>query len=186
MYGQGGPIATLRRALIQGNIRMSRGACLFRAARENAGLSIVRPFAPKTEPSVEVTVTDRILVVDDDRATADTLALLIQAFGYEAKAVYSGQAAVEQVVLFQPDMALIDIGMPERNGYDTVAAIRQQPGGTHVILVAVTGWSRDEDKHRAYEAGFDLHVTKPMRVEKLQELLSLLDPVAHAPAGTPD
>jgi len=126
-------------------------------------------------------VTERILVVDDDRATADTLALLVQTLGYEAKAVYSGQAAVEQVSLFEPDMALIDIGMPERDGYDTVAAMRQQPGGTHVILVAVTGWSRDEDKRRAYESGFDLHVTKPMRVETLKELLSLLDPTAHSP-----
>jgi len=126
-------------------------------------------------------VTERILVVDDDRATADTLALLVQTLGYEAKAVYSGQAAVEQVSLFEPDMALIDIGMPERDGYDTVAAMRQQPGGTHVILVAVTGWSRDEDKRRAYESGFDLHVTKPMRVETLKELLSLLDPTARSP-----
>ena len=127
-------------------------------------------------------MTERILVVDDDRATADTLALLVQTLGYEAKAVYSGQAAVEQVSLFEPDMALIDIGMPERDGYDTVAAMRQQPGGTHVILVAVTGWSRDEDKRRAYESGFDLHVTKPMRVETLKELLSLLDPTAHSAA----
>ena len=123
--------------------------------------------------------TERILVVDDDRATADTLALLIETLGCEAKAVYNGRDAVEQIVEFEPDMALIDIGMPERDGYDTVAGIRQQPGGTHVILVAVTGWSREEDKRRAYEAGFDLHITKPMRVETLRELLALLDPVTH-------
>jgi len=122
---------------------------------------------------------ERILVVDDDCATADTLALLIETLGCEAKAVYNGLDAVQQVVEFQPDMALIDIGMPERDGYDTVAGIRQQPGGTHVILVAVTGWSREEDKRRAYEAGFDLHITKPMRVETLRELLALLDPVTH-------
>jgi CheY-like chemotaxis protein len=127
-------------------------------------------------------VTERILVVDDDRATADTLALLIRTLGCEAKAVYSGQAAVDLIATFEPDMALIDIGMPQRDGYDTVTGIRQQPGGKHVILVAVTGWSRDEDKRRAYEAGFDLHVTKPMRLETLKELLSLLDPIAHAAA----
>ena len=121
-------------------------------------------------------MTERILVVDDDRATADTLSRLIRMLGYESKAVYSGEEAVEQIMKFEPDMALIDIGMPLRDGYDTVAAIRQQPGGTHVILVAVTGWSRDEDKRRAYDAGFDLHVTKPMRVETLKELLGLLDP----------
>jgi CheY-like chemotaxis protein len=125
-------------------------------------------------------MTERILVVDDDRATADTLALLIRTLGYEAKAVYSGEDAVEQILKFEPDMALIDIGMPQRDGYDTVAGIRQQPGGMHVILVAVTGWSRDEDKRRAYESGFDLHVTKPMRVETLKELLALLDPEAYS------
>jgi CheY-like chemotaxis protein len=123
-------------------------------------------------------VTERILVVDDDRATADTLALLIRTLGFHAKAVYNGEAAVAEIIDFEPDMALIDIGMPERDGYDTVTEIRRQPGGTHVILVAVTGWSRDEDKRRAYEAGFDLHVTKPMKVETLKELISLLDPEA--------
>jgi|SRR5262245_36470170 len=125
-------------------------------------------------------MTERILVVDDDSATADTLARLIRTLGYEAKAVYGGEAAVELISEFEPDMALIDIGMPKRNGYDTVASIRQQPGGTHVILVAVTGWSRDEDKRRAYEAGFDLHITKPMKLETLKELLALLDPAAQS------
>src|SRR5262245_26737078 len=100
---------------------------------------------------------ERILIVDDDHDTADTLARLIQTFGYEAKAVYDGLQAVEQLNTFSPDMALIDIGMPQRDGYETVSRIRQQ-GGTHVILVAVTGWSRDEDKRRAYDSGFDLHV----------------------------
>ena len=126
---------------------------------------------------------ERILVVDDDRATADTLALLIRALDCEAKAVYSGEAAIQQIAEFEPDMALIDIGMPECDGYETVTSIRQQSGGMHVILVAVTGWSRDEDKRRAYDAGFDLHVTKPMRLETLKELLSLLDPVAHPAAN---
>ena len=109
-------------------------------------------------------------------------ALLIGTLGYEARAVYSGQAAVDLIPTYEPDMALIDIGMPERDGYDTVASIRRQPGGTHVILVAVTGWSRDEDKRRAYESGFDLHVTKPMREDTLRELLALLDPDGESAA----
>ena len=125
---------------------------------------------------------ERILVVDDDRATADTMALLVRMLGCEAKAIYSGEAAIEQIADFEPDMALIDIGMPDCDGYETVAGIRQQPGGRHMILVAVTGWSRDEDKRRAYDAGFDLHVTKPMRVETLKELLALLDPVIRSAA----
>jgi len=73
-------------------------------------------------------------------------------------------------------MALIDIRMPDLNGYETVARIRQQRGSEHVILVAVTGWTREEDKRRAYDAGFDLHIAKPMSAESLRELLVLLDP----------
>ena len=121
---------------------------------------------------------ERVLVVDDSRDTADSLARLIEAFGYEVKAVYDGQQAIEAAASFAPDMALIDIGMPGLDGYETVTRIRQQRGSTHVILVAVTGWTREEDKRRAYECGFDLHVAKPMTDEALQQLLALLDPSA--------
>jgi CheY-like chemotaxis protein len=121
-------------------------------------------------------VTERILIVDDNRDTADSLARLIKALGYEAKAVYDGLQAVEQASAFLPDMALIDIGMPGLDGYETVSRIRHLLGNTQTILVAVTGWSGDEDKRRAYESGFDLHVPKPMSVEALKELLALVDP----------
>lgn len=119
---------------------------------------------------------ERILVVDDDRDTADTMARLIQTMGFEAKPVYDGLHAVEEVIAYAPDMALIDISMPEHDGYETVERIRRLPEGMHMILVAVTGWARDADKRRAYEAGFDLHVTKPMQAGTLQELLRLIDP----------
>ena len=124
-------------------------------------------------------MTERILIVDDNRDTADSLATLISAFGYEAKAVYDGQDAIEQAPLFLPDMALIDIGMPGLNGYETVSRIRQQRCNIHTVLVAVTGRSGDEDKRRAYESGFDLHVPKPMSVEALKELLMIVDPAGE-------
>jgi CheY-like chemotaxis protein len=130
-------------------------------------------------------MNERVLVVDDDRDTADVLARLINAFGYEAKAVYSGLEAIEQAAEFLPDMAFIDIGMPDLNGYETVARLRQQRGSVQVILVALTGWSRDEDKRRAYDCGFDLHVVKPITAESLKELLALLDPAA-AEVSNPD
>jgi CheY-like chemotaxis protein len=120
---------------------------------------------------------ERILVVDDNRDAADSLARLIQSFGHEVKAVYDGPQALEETTSFEPDMALVDIGMPGMNGYETVAELRKRRGHVHLIVVAVTAWSRDEDKRRAYESGFDLHVAKPMSVEKLKELLRLLEPV---------
>ena len=119
---------------------------------------------------------ERVLVVDDNRDAADSLARLIRSFGHEVKAVYDGTTALDEVGDFEPDMALVDIGMPGLNGYDTIAQLRERRGNVHLIAVAVTAWSRDEDKVRAYESGFDLHVAKPMTLEKLKELLLLLDP----------
>ena len=122
---------------------------------------------------------DRILVVDDNRDAADSLAMLIRSLGHEVKTVYDGHAALEEATTFQPDMALVDIGMPGIDGYETVMQLRQRRGNVHLIVIAVTAWTRDEDKRRAYDAGFDLHVAKPVDAEKLKELLGLLDPTHH-------
>ena len=119
---------------------------------------------------------ERILVVDDNHDAADALAKLIRSFGYEARAVYGGKQAVAETVAFQPDMVLLDIGMPDLDGYATVQEIRQRRGQVHLIVVAVTGHNSDEDKRHAYESGFDLHVAKPMDVETLKDLLRLVDP----------
>jgi CheY-like chemotaxis protein len=126
-------------------------------------------------------MSERILVVDDEQDAADGLVRLITAMGCEARAAYSGREAIGTLAAFRPDMILIDIGMPYMDGYALASRIRQAVRA-EAILVAVTGWSRTEDKNRAYEAGFDLHVAKPMSAAKLQELLGLLDPVAHAHA----
>jgi len=121
-------------------------------------------------------VSQRVLIVDDNKDVADSLGRWIQAYGYEVKIVYCGSDAIAETTSFQPDMVLLDIGMPEMNGYQTVSEIRKQRLDVHLIVVAVTAWSDDEHKRQAYDSGFDLHVTKPMREETLHELLSLLDP----------
>ena len=126
--------------------------------------------------STEGHMKERILVVDDNHDAADSLARLIRSFGHEVKAVYDGATALVEVTEFEPDMALVDIGMPGLNGYETISQLRERRGNVHLIAVAVTAWSRDEDKLKAYESGFDLHVAKPMTLEKLKELLLLLDP----------
>jgi len=121
---------------------------------------------------------ERVLVVDDDSDTANTLAKLIAMFGFEATAVFSGSQAISAAASQPPEMALIDLGMPDVDGYETAKRIRQQPGGTQVILVALTGWTRREDKQHAYECGFDLHVAKPLELDTLKGLLRILDPAA--------
>jgi CheY-like chemotaxis protein len=121
-------------------------------------------------------MNERVLVVDDEHDTANTLAKLITLFGYDAIPVGSGQRAVEQAASCPADMALIDIEMPDMDGYETARRIRSLPDASHMILVAVTGWTRPEDKRRAYECGFDLHVAKPIDLATLMDVLGLLDP----------
>jgi DNA-binding response OmpR family regulator len=123
---------------------------------------------------------DRVLVVDDNRDAADTLARAITEFGYEAKAVYDGNQALAEAVTFLPDMALIDIAMPGLDGYETVSRLRQQRISTYIIMVAVTGWTGEQYRRRAYDCGFDLYIVKPMTADTLRELLALLDPAIKA------
>jgi len=121
-------------------------------------------------------MSQRVLIVDDNRDAADALGRLINSSGYEVKVVYNGEAGLTETVDFQPDMVLLDIGMPGLDGYETVREIRRRRSDVHLIVVAVTAWSGAEDKRRAYDSGFDLHVAKPMSRQTLNELLSLLDP----------
>jgi CheY-like chemotaxis protein len=119
---------------------------------------------------------ERILVVDDEPIIADALARLLTHLGYNARAIYDGRDAIEVAAEFLPDMIFVDIGMPNFDGFQTVAGIRRRHECAHAILVALTGWSRREDKDQAYQGGFDLFVTKPISMDTLKELLSLFDP----------
>jgi CheY-like chemotaxis protein len=119
---------------------------------------------------------DHVLVVDDNQDVADSLVEAITRYGYPAKAVYSGEDAVRETASFLPDMVLVDLNMPELDGCETIARMRQKRPAAEIIMVAVTGLTGDEHRQRAYEAGFDLFVSKPLGADKLKELLALLDP----------
>lgn len=114
----------------------------------------------------------RILVVDDNRDAADSLALILQRMGHELSTAYDGQEGVEAVARFQPEVVLLDIGLPKLNGYEAAREIRRQPTGKEVELIAITGWGQEEDKRRAFEAGFDHHLTKPVEASVLRKLLA--------------
>ena len=118
----------------------------------------------------------RVLVVDDNTYTADCFARIISLLGHDAETAYSGQEAIERTGEFLPDMVLLDIDMPGMNGYEAVKRIRQDSPDSQPILVAVTAWAREEDEDRAYDAGFDLHVPKPVSLERLKELTAMLRP----------
>jgi signal transduction histidine kinase/ActR/RegA family two-component response regulator len=138
----------------------------------------VRPAAalPKG-PGERATVPQRrVLVADDNRDAADSLAALLRLAGHEVSLAYDGEAALTEYLRWGPDVALLDIGMPRRSGYEVAAEIRAR-GGSAVTLIAVTGWGQTKDRSTAIAAGFDHHLTKPVDPDRLQELLASHRPV---------
>lgn len=113
----------------------------------------------------------KILVVDDNVDAADTLEALLGMDGFDVKAVYDGVAAVEAAARIQPDVIVMDIGMPGMDGYDAARMIRQQGGGKNMTLIALTGWGQTADKERAGQAGFDHHLVKPVDYDQLMKCL---------------
>lgn len=117
----------------------------------------------------------RILVVDDNHDGADSLALMLQLRGNDTQTAYDGLEAVEVAAAFRPDLVLLDIGMPKLNGYDTARRLRDQPWGRNILLVALTGWGQEEDRRKSCDAGFDLHMVKPIGAAALEKLLDGLE-----------
>ena len=115
----------------------------------------------------------RVLVADDERDQVATLALLLADEGYEVREVYRGSEVLRMVRDFDPDVALIDIGMPGMTGYDVAREIRQV-FGTRPLLVAITGWKQSSDRILARLAGFDHHLAKPYDPKALLELMAPL------------
>ena len=113
----------------------------------------------------------RILVVDDNRDAADMLGELLGRLGATVKTAHDGRTALELMDTFQPDAVLLDIGMPEMDGYDVARAIRKMSRHRNVLLIAVTGWGQEHDQATARAAGFDHHIVKPPQIDVLRELL---------------
>jgi len=116
--------------------------------------------------------------VDDQRDLADCLVLLIEALGHDAEAVYAGAEALAASYASHPDILLVDIGMPGMTGYDLARAVRRDPVLANIRLVALTGYGRDEDRAQVLEAGFDLHLTKPVADSTLRDVLDTLGTAA--------
>jgi CheY-like chemotaxis protein len=117
----------------------------------------------------------RVLVVDDNRDAADSLAILLRFSGVEAHVAHDGSAALEAMRVFHPEIVILDLGMPGMDGYDVARRIRQHRKYKDVVLIALTGWGQPEDRKRSNEAGFDHHLVKPVEVDALQALLASLD-----------
>jgi PAS domain S-box-containing protein len=127
---------------------------------------------PEPVPAAAGTSGLRVLVVDDNRRAADSLALLLRLDGHQVETAYDGLEALRVSERFTPQAVLLDIGMPELNGYDTARRMRERNGGGSMLLVALTGLGTPEDRQRATEAGFDTHLVKPVDVDELGRLLA--------------
>jgi CheY-like chemotaxis protein len=114
----------------------------------------------------------RILIADDNRDGADSLAMLLQVMGHEVETAYAGDQAVEIAEQMRPDAILLDIGMPKLNGYEACQRIRSQSWGREMLLIALTGWGQEEDRRRTREANFDLHLVKPVDSGDLLRVLA--------------
>jgi PAS domain S-box-containing protein len=114
----------------------------------------------------------RILVIDDNRDAADSLALLLRMLGANVQAVYSGRDGLEAVRQSHPAVVLLDIGMPEMDGYEVARCIRRESDGHQITLIALSGWGQEEDRRRSAAAGFDHHLIKPADLKVLEDLLA--------------
>jgi PAS domain S-box-containing protein len=129
------------------------------------------PIALPGESSMSSNTPTRVLVVDDNVDAAETLTTFLDMIGLQAHAVHDGRAAVPAALEFAPDLVLLDIGLPGMSGYEVARAMRAEPQLTRVTLVALTGWGAEDDRRRAMDAGFDHHLTKPVDLSVLEDML---------------
>ena len=135
--------------------------------------SRTKPPAVQEKPNV-VTVERRILVVDDNYDSADSMAMFLRIMGHEVRTAHDGLAALEVAEEFQPQVIFLDVGLPGLNGYKVAQRIRERRGAD-VVLIALTGWGQEEDRRRSKEAGLDYHLTKPIEFDHLTRLLAELN-----------
>lgn len=144
-------------------------------------LPVAEAFAPSgsgvtAREGMKPSLRRRVLVVDDNVDSALSLAKLLQVLGNETQTAHDGLEALAAAEAFQPDVILMDLGMPKLNGFDACSRIRQQPEGRNIVIIAQTGWGQEEDRRKSSEAGFDYHLVKPVDPAALTKLLAELQP----------
>src|SRR5262249_2870241 len=131
---------------------------------------------PPGGPTPETT-SRRVLVVDDNVDAAEGVAVLLRLWGHHVRVAHTGPAALQAAEEFQPEVVVLDIGLPGMNGYEVARRLRQDPRSGGAVLIAVTGYGKEDDRRRSEGAGFDHHLTKPVEPDKLRQLF------ARAPEG---
>jgi signal transduction histidine kinase len=166
----GGAVAARSRGLGQGSEFVVRLPLALAQAGGDADPDVpVSALAPPAASGVL-----RIVVADDNTDAAETLTALLELLGHSVRQVHDGAAAVAAVAEFDPQLVLLDLGMPKLNGYEACMRIRALPQGSARTVVAITGWGQPEDRQKSAAAGFDLHLVKPVSPNQLEELAASL------------
>jgi PAS domain S-box-containing protein len=138
--------------------------------------TVVSPASQLPSPpneTVELTGPSlRVLVVDDNVDAAQSLAMLLEVSGHQVRKAHTGLTALEAALDYRPDVVLLDIGLPEMDGYEVAKRIRQQPSLQNVVLVAITGYAQSTDRQRSQDVGFNAHLVKPVDFDQLQQIVA--------------
>jgi PAS domain S-box-containing protein len=166
--------------LVKRLAEMHGGSIEAKSRGEGQGSEFVVRLPLLQKPAeVSATATDapaetaqrRILIVDDNKDSADSLAMLLEITGNQTYMAHDGVEAVEAIEKHRPEVVLLDIGLPKLDGHEVCRRVRQQPWGKDIVVIALTGWGQEDDRRKSEEAGFDGHLVKPVDYEKLLELL---------------
>jgi PAS domain S-box-containing protein len=130
--------------------------------------------APEKAPAAKASVRHRVLVVDDNEDSAETMAALVGMWGHDVRTAHDAESALQAAAEHHPEIVLLDIGLPHISGYEVAAQLRALPGLEGAVLIAMTGYGQEEDRRRTREAGFTHHLTKPVVPEMLKGILSSL------------
>jgi CheY-like chemotaxis protein len=175
----GAPSLVIGLSVVHRLIEMHGGEVRARSEGLGLGSTFVIRLPRIDAPSAQVAGTERlagrskrVLIVDDNVDSADSLATVLRLDGHETDRVYSARDALERSVSFRPDVILLDIGLPEVDGYEVARRLRATPGLERLRLIALTGYGQPEDRARTRAAGFDDHLVKPVEFPALERAIA--------------
>ncbi|HET7285950.1 MAG TPA: response regulator, partial [Pyrinomonadaceae bacterium] len=169
--------------LVKRLVEMHGGSIEARSEGEGHGSEFIVRLPVITKPAVlaartnnasELSTHRRVLIVDDNRDSADSLAMLMQITGNKTFLAYDGVEALEAIDKHRPEVVLLDIGLPKLDGHEVCRRIREKPWGKDIVIIALTGWGQEDDRRKSEQAGFNGHLVKPVDYDRLLSLLAEL------------
>jgi PAS domain S-box-containing protein len=170
-------------ALVKGLVELHGGTVEAHSPGPGQGatFTVRLPLSAESPALLSVPLTDgaagrrlRILIIEDNEDAARTLGVLLARYGHEVATAYTGRTGVDRAGQWRPDVVLCDLGLPEMDGYDVARTLRGDPATASARLIAVSGYGQEDDRRQAHQAGFDLHLTKPVDPTELQQVLATL------------